>query len=52
RLGPNEINTLMLGLGLIMHGSLRSYVASAADGARACVGIILQFPLYAGIMGM
>ena len=51
-LGPNEVNMLMLALGLIMHGSVRSYLSAAEDGARGCAGIILQFPLYAGIMGM
>lgn len=50
--GPNEINMMMLALGLIAHGSMRSYVASAERGARGCAGVILQFPLYAGIMGM
>jgi short-chain fatty acids transporter len=52
QLGPNEIVMLMLAVGLICHNSLRSYAASAEDGARACAGIILQFPLYAGIMAM
>lgn len=52
QLGPNEVNTLMLALGLIMHGSVRSYLRAAEDGARGCSGIILQFPLYGGIMGM
>jgi len=52
RLGPNEIVMLMLGAGLVCHGSLRSYTMSAEGGARACTGIILQFPLYAGIMAM
>ncbi|MCA9274930.1 MAG: short-chain fatty acid transporter [Phycisphaerales bacterium] len=51
-LGPNEVNIAMLALGLIMHGSVRSYMSAAEDGARGCAGIILQFPLYAGIMGM
>lgn len=52
QLGPNEVNVLMLAIGLIMHGSVRSYITAAEDGARGCAGIILQFPLYAGIMGM
>lgn len=51
-IGPNEINMAMLALGLVAHGSVRSYVGSAERGARGCAGIILQFPLYAGIMGM
>jgi short-chain fatty acids transporter len=50
--GLNEFCALMLALGLILHGSLKSYAASAEDAARGCAGIILQFPLYAGIMAM
>lgn len=42
----------MVGLGLLLHGSPRSYLAAVEDGAGACGGIILQFPLYAGIMAM
>jgi short-chain fatty acids transporter len=42
----------MVGLGLLLHGSPRSYLGAIEDGAGACGGIILQFPLYAGIMAM
>ena len=52
RVGLNEINALMLGLGLILHGSTASYVRAAEDGAKGCAGVILQFPLYAGIMAL
>lgn len=52
KMGPNEVNVAMLAIGLIMHGSVRSYVAAAEDGAKGCAGIILQFPLYAGIMAL
>lgn len=52
KLGPNEVNVLMLALGLVLHGSVRSYIAAAEEGARGCSGIILQFPLYAGIMAL
>ena len=52
RIGLNEINAAMLALGLVFHGSLRSYVAAVEEGARGCAGIILQFPLYGGIMAM
>ncbi|QOJ01717.1 MAG: short-chain fatty acid transporter [Phycisphaeraceae bacterium] len=51
-LGLNEINAAMLALGLIFHGSARAYLAAAENAARGCAGIILQFPLYAGIMAM
>ena len=52
RLSPNEVNLTMLMLGLVLHGSPRSFIAAVEDGARGCAGIIVQFPLYAGIMGM
>lgn len=51
-IGLNEVNLSMLAIGLLLHGSLRSYAAAAETGARGCAGIILQFPLYAGIMSM
>ena len=35
-----------------MHGTPRRYVGAVNDAVRGCSGIILQFPLYAGIMGM
>lgn len=52
RLGLNEVNTIMLALGLIFHGSLASYGRAVEDAVRGCAGIIIQFPLYAGIMAM
>jgi len=48
----NEVNALMFGLGLMLHGSPRSYMKAIEDGARDCAGIIIQFPIYAGIMAM
>ncbi len=52
RVGLNEINAVMLALGLIFHGSPRAYMRAVTEGARGCAGIIIQFPLYAGIMAM
>ncbi|TVQ61758.1 MAG: short-chain fatty acid transporter [Phycisphaerales bacterium] len=52
RVGLDEINMLMLGLGLMAHASLGSYGRAVEEGARGCAGVILQFPLYAGIMAM
>lgn len=51
-IGLNEINFAMLAAGLILHGSARAYVDAVDEAARGCGGIILQFPLYAGIMAM
>ncbi|MFG0283981.1 MAG: short-chain fatty acid transporter [Phycisphaerales bacterium JB039] len=50
--GLNEVNVAMLALGLLFHGSLASYAGAVEEGARGCAGIIIQFPLYAGIMAM
>lgn len=52
RVGLDQVNTVMLALGLIFHGSPKAYMDAVADGARGCAGIIIQFPLYAGIMAM
>jgi short-chain fatty acids transporter len=42
----------MIGLGLLLHGSLRAYLEAVEEGAGSCGGIILQFPLYGGIMAL
>jgi short-chain fatty acids transporter len=52
RLDPNVVNLAMLTLGLALHGSAKAYVAAIDRAVRGCSGIILQFPLYAGIMGI
>jgi len=51
-LTPNTVNLTMLMLGLALHGTPARYVRAVDDAARGCAGIMLQFPLYAGIMGM
>ena len=50
--GLNSVNLLFLSLGLVLHGSANSYGRAVTRAAGACGGIIVQFPLYAGIMGM
>jgi len=52
RVGLNQVNAVMLALGLILHGSARAYMNAVTEGVRGCAGIIVQFPLYAGIMAM
>jgi short-chain fatty acids transporter len=52
RLGPNEVNATMLGLGMLFHGSPKRYLHAVEKSARGCAGIILQFPFYAGIMAL
>ncbi|RMF86020.1 MAG: hypothetical protein D6744_00425 [Planctomycetota bacterium] len=48
----NFVNALFLALGLALHRNLREYVTAVAEGGHAVTGIILQFPLYAGIQGI
>ncbi len=48
----NEINAIMLGLGLILHGSPKAYMNAVESGARDCAAIMIQFPIYAGIMAI
>ncbi|KIH99944.1 serine--pyruvate aminotransferase [Streptomonospora alba] len=48
----NLLNFTFLMLGLALHGTLAGYAASAAEGARNASSVIVQFPFYAGIMGI
>ena len=48
----NLVNFILLFLGLILHGDLRRYVDAIGEAAHGAAGILLQFPFYAGIMGM
>jgi len=52
RLDPNAINLVFLALGLALHGSLTGYAKALGDATQNASGIILQFPFYAGIMGI
>jgi short-chain fatty acids transporter len=51
-LTPDTVNLTMLGLGLLLHRTPMSYVRAVERAAKGAAGIILQFPLYAGIMGI
>ncbi len=51
-LTPNTLNLTMFMLGLILHASPMSYMRAIEDAAKGCAGIIIQFPLYAGIAAM
>ncbi|MGL5259332.1 MAG: short-chain fatty acid transporter [Lachnospiraceae bacterium] len=48
----NIVNFIFLFLGLLMHGNLRKYVDAIGQASSSASGILLQFPFYAGIMGM
>lgn len=48
----NTINLLLLALGLTAHPHLKAYEEATHEAVKGCAGIILQFPLYAGVMGV
>ncbi|RRD41081.1 short-chain fatty acid transporter [Leptotrichia sp. OH3620_COT-345] len=48
----NIINTLFLFGGLLLHGTISKFVNSFSKSTSSAAGIIFQFPLYAGIMGI
>ena len=43
---------IFLALGLLLHGTPVAYVRTFGKAATGAAGIILQFPFYAGIMGI
>jgi len=51
-LNLNIMNFTLLILGLIAYKTPIAYVQAIDEGIRACGQIVLQFPFYAGIMGM
>ena len=51
-LNLNIVNMIFMFLGILLHGDLRRYVDAIGDAAAGAAGILLQFPFYAGIMGM
>lgn len=51
-LNLNIVNFILLIAGLIAYKTPAAYVEAVELGIRACGQIVLQFPFYAGIMGM
>ena len=48
----NMVNAIFLFAGIIMHGNIANYIRAVKNGIGGVSGIVFQFPLYAGIMGM
>lgn len=46
------VNAIFLFLGILLHGTPKKFVGAITEAAKGAAGIILQFPFYAGIMGM
>lgn len=51
-LNINSINLLFLAAGIILHGSPRQFLDALNEGVKHVGAIVIQFPFYAGIMGI
>ena len=49
---PNLINFFLLGLGLLLHGNFQRFMQAIETAIGDISGILIQFPLYFGIMGI
>jgi short-chain fatty acids transporter len=51
-LTPNLLNFFMLGLAILLHGSFSNFLKAVEEAISDISGILIQFPLYFGIMGI
>jgi short-chain fatty acids transporter len=49
---PNNINLVLLGLALLFHSRFNSFLAGLDIAIVGVAGILIQFPLYFGILGV
>ena len=49
---PNYINLVLLGMGIVMHGNFNNFLKAIDNAISGASGILIQFPLYFGIMGI
>jgi short-chain fatty acids transporter len=49
---PNFINLLLLGLGILLHQNIFNFLNAIDSAIGGASGILIQFPLYFGIMGI
>jgi len=48
----NFVNFLFLTFGILLHGSLSKFMGAINSGIQGVSGIVIQFPIYSGIMGI
>ncbi len=46
------LNMILLFLGILLHRTPMAYIKAMGSALKSSAGIVLQFPFYAGIMGM
>jgi len=51
-INPNFINLCLLGLGISMHSNIKRFLQAVDSAIGGASGILIQFPLYFGIMGI
>lgn len=51
-INPDWINLILLGVALVSHGSIYKLTSALDDAIGGAAGILLQFPIYFGIMGI
>ncbi|WP_099363526.1 short-chain fatty acid transporter [Fredinandcohnia onubensis] len=51
-LNINIVNFIFLFLGIMLHKTPKQFLNTVTNGVKNAGGIIIQFPFYAGIMGM
>lgn len=49
---PNNINLSLFGMGLLLHKNFNSFSKAVESAISGASGILIQFPLYFGIMGI
>lgn len=49
---PNYINFVLLGIALVMHKNFYNFLEAVNNAIKGASGILIQFPLYFGIMGI
>lgn len=52
KLNLDIVNFLFLFLGILFHGTPKHFLDAVLNAVKGASGIIVQFPFYAGIMGM
>ena len=51
-INPNYLNLTLLGLALVFHGKIFTFLKAIEKSIGGTAGILIQFPLYFGIMGI
>ena len=51
-INPNYLNLILLGLALVFHGKIYAFLKAIEKAIGGTAGILIQFPLYFGIMGI